>query len=65
MGFEADHYAGDMHLYAASLADPSAFEPTFHVFGGEQLSWLKLHDDLTKYPRSLLHAPDKLREPHV
>ncbi|MEL7025760.1 MAG: GFA family protein [Pseudomonadota bacterium] len=58
MAFEADHYPGGMHLYAATLDDPQDFEPTFHVFCHSQLPWLALHDDLPKYPRSLLHSPE-------
>lgn len=62
MGFEADHYPGGMHLYAATLADPTDFEPTFHVWWGEKLPWLPMDDDLPKYPKSLLHAPAHLRD---
>ena len=62
MGFVAEHYPGDMQLYTATLEDPSDFNPTFHVFAGEQLPWLSFHDDLTKYPKSLLDAPSELRD---
>ena len=62
LGFEADHYPGGMHLYAASLEDPADFAPSFHVFWGGKLPWLSLEDDLPKYPRSLLHAPAHLRD---
>ena len=62
LGFEADHYAGDMHLYSASLDDPAAFAPEFHVFWGERLPWLPLNDALPKYPRSLTDAPRALRK---
>ena len=62
MGFVAAHYPGDMHLYAATMDDPTDFHPTFHVFAGEQLPWLSMEDDLTKYPRSLLQAPGDLRD---
>ena len=61
MGFEADHYAGGMHLYAASLEDPDDFEPTFHVNYQSKLSWLRIDDDLPKYDGTLLHAPADLR----
>lgn len=60
MGFEADHYAGGMHLYAASMADPSAFEPTFHVNHQSRLPWVQIADDLPKYDGTLLHAPKDL-----
>lgn len=57
MGFEAEHYLGGMHLYAASLDDPTNFEPTFHVNYESKLPWLDMHDELTKYEGTLLHAP--------
>ena len=59
LGFEADHYPGGMHLYAASLEDPTDFEPTFHVNYKSKLPWLPLDDDLTKYDTTLLHAPSE------
>ncbi|MEP0945135.1 MAG: GFA family protein [Rhizobiaceae bacterium] len=60
MGFEADHYAGGMHLYAASMKDPSAFEPGFHVNFQSKLPWLEMSDELPKYDGTLLHNPEKL-----
>lgn len=62
MGFEAEHYPGGMHLYAATMADPSAFAPTFHVNWQDKLPWLDMTDDLPKYEGTLLHAPDDLRD---
>ena len=62
MGFEADHYAGGMHLYAATLEDPRNFEPTFHVNYQSKLPWLQIDDDLPKYEGTLLHAPVDLRD---
>lgn len=57
MGFEADHYPGGMHLYAASMENPEDFEPTFHVNRQSKLPWLHLHDDLTEYEGTLLNTP--------
>lgn len=62
MGFEANHYPGGMHLYAASLEDPADFEPTFHVNYESKLAWLQMNDDLPKYEGTLLHAPEDLRD---
>lgn len=59
MGFEADHYPGGMHLYAASMEHPEEFKPTFHVNISSKLSWLPIDDDLPKYERTLLHAPEE------
>lgn len=60
MGFEALHYAGGMHLYAATLEDPCNFKPTFHVNYGSKLPWLDLVDNLKKYDSTLLHSPENL-----
>ncbi|MGR3616234.1 MAG: GFA family protein [Paracoccaceae bacterium] len=60
MGFEADHYAGGMHLYAATMENPHDFAPTFHVNFQSKLPWLQLDDSLPKYGGTLLHAPEDL-----
>ncbi|MEX0286297.1 MAG: GFA family protein [Paracoccaceae bacterium] len=57
LGFEADHYPGGMHLYAASMEHPEDFEPTFHVNYQSKLRWLQMNDDLMKYDGTLLHTP--------
>ena len=62
MGFFADHYPESANLYTATLEDPTEFNPTFHVFAGDQLPWLPMQDELQKYPKSLLHAPSDLRD---
>ena len=62
MGFEADHYSGGMHLYAASLEDPDDFEPTFHGNYESRLRWLHINDDLPKYEGTLLQAPEDLMD---
>jgi hypothetical protein len=62
IGFEADHYQGGMHLYAASLENPEDFKPTFHVNYQSKLPWLSMEDDLPKYDSTLLHAPEDLSD---
>ena len=64
MGFEADHYPGGMHLYAASLQDPTDFKPTFHVNWQSKLPWLEMNDDLDKFNDTLLNAPDDWQDRH-
>lgn len=56
LGFEARHYPDSMQLYAASLADPAAFRPQFHVNIQDKLPWLSLADDLPKYHGTLFEA---------
>ena len=58
IGFEADHYPGGMHLYAASLENPEEFKPTFHVNKQSKLPWLQLTDDLEAFEGTLLHTPN-------
>ena len=62
IGFEADHYAGGMHLYAASLENPADFSPTFHVNHGSKLPWLRLVDDHGKYDDTLFHSEKDLSD---
>jgi len=52
MAFQAEHYTGEIHIYAANLDDPNAFGPEFHVHYSEKLEWLHMSDDLPKYPHS-------------
>ncbi|MEM9709319.1 MAG: GFA family protein [Pseudomonadota bacterium] len=58
MGFEADHYPGGMHLYAASMENPEDFEPTFHVYYQSKLPWLAMDDALPKFDGTLLETPN-------
>ena len=62
MGFEADHYPGGMHLYAASLENPADFTPTFHVNIESKLPWLALHDDLPTHSGTLLGTDKDLSD---
>jgi len=57
IGFEADHYPGDMELYAATLKHPEDFKPEFHLNYESKLSWLTLEDDLPKYNGNLAENP--------
>lgn len=57
IAFEADHYAGSMHLYAASMEDPTAFRPEFHVNHVSKMPWLALEDGLPTFNGTLLHSP--------
>ena len=59
IGFEADHYAGGMHLYAASLEHPESCPMAFHVNYESRLPWLKMDDELPKYDGKLLNGPEK------
>ena len=54
MAFEADHYPGGMHLYAASLENPQQFTPTFHVNKQSQLPWLQMTDELDAFDGTII-----------
>ena len=61
MAFQAEHYEGEIALYAATLAEPAEFQPQFHVHHQSSLSWLAIDDNLQKFKAS---APnDKI--PHA
>ena len=46
MAFQAEHYDGEIHLYAPTLTNPEDFAPEFHVHHDSKLSWLALDDGL-------------------
>ena len=60
MGFEAEHYPGGIHLYAASMEDPTKFVPEFHVCFSSKLLWLDMTDELPKHPTTLLGTDQDL-----
>ena len=62
LGFEAAHYPGGMHLYAASMERPEDFVPEFHVNYESKLPWLRMVDDLPKYEGTLLAQSDEMRD---
>ena len=64
LGFEASHYPGAMHVYAASLADPATFAPEFHLKNKSRLHWLKMDDDLPKHEGTLFQTSDEARQGH-
>ena len=46
MAYDGDWDKVNIHLYAASLDDPAAYQPTFHTFHEEKLPWVVLGDGL-------------------
>lgn len=51
VAFEADRFPNEIHFYAASLDDPTSFEPERHVHADERLPWIHLNDGLPMHPR--------------
>lgn len=47
--YEAEHCGDEVHFYVSVMDDPSAFTPEKHVFYGERISWLELHDALPRF----------------
>ena len=47
--YENDRIPDEVHLYAASLSDPSSVVPGRHVFVSEQLPWFEVLDELPRY----------------
>jgi hypothetical protein len=52
MAFQAEHYVGEIHLYATTLEHPEQFKPEFHVHYDNKLDWLGMADELHKYSGS-------------
>jgi hypothetical protein len=51
MAFQADRYAGEIHLYDTTLTDPETFSPKFHVHYDAHLPWLDLNDSLPRHAK--------------
>ena len=49
MLYQADRWPSETHLYAATLDDPTRFEPRAHFHWDERLTWVHITDDLPKY----------------
>lgn len=46
MAYRSTRYPDEMHFYAATLDDPSAYQPTAHEHSAERLPWIHLSDGL-------------------
>ena len=44
-------FPGEVYIAAASLDDPEALPPEFHIWRSERLSWLETADALPRYRR--------------
>lgn len=50
ISFESTAWPGEVHLYAASLDDPTVYVPQLHCHTAETLPWLHLGDSLPRFP---------------
>ena len=48
MHYASTRWPGEVHLYAATLDDPSVYRPTAHVHWAERVPWLHIADNLDK-----------------
>lgn len=49
LSFESSRWPGEIHLYAATLDEPTDYAPQLHCHTGEALDWLHLEDDLPRH----------------
>jgi len=49
ISWEGERVPDEVHLYAASLANPLELSPSRHVFAAEQLPWFETADNLPRY----------------
>lgn len=57
ISYESERFPGEIHFYISLFDDPDAFQPTFHVFATEGLSWLHLNDGLPRYATTSTAGP--------
>ncbi|MEO1025166.1 MAG: GFA family protein [Pseudomonadota bacterium] len=51
LSFEAEKFADETHLYAATLDRPELYQPTAHLYWAERLPWVHVRDDLPTYDK--------------
>ena len=49
MSYESDRWAGETHIFVATLDDPEALSPRLHAYVVDQLSWIHTDDGLRRY----------------
>lgn len=49
LAYVGKKFAGTVHLYAGSLAEPDRVTPTGHLNAREQLPWAEVHKSLPQY----------------
>ncbi len=49
MAYRSDKLPDEIHGYAATLNDPTAYRPGAHFFHAERVAWLHVEDDLPRY----------------
>jgi hypothetical protein len=52
-----------VQICVGSLDDPGAVSIDDHVWTSEQVSWLRIDDDLPRHPRSSTAVPSRASEP--
>lgn len=52
MTYQYEGWPDETHLYAATMDDPSLFEPKAHFHFAEKLPWIEINDNLPRYPGS-------------
>jgi len=48
LAYQGDRWPNEIHIFAATLDDPSQVEPQAHVYTVEQLPWIHLADGLPR-----------------
>lgn len=63
VAYEADRFAGEVHLFLGTLDDPNQFRPQFHVHCSERIPWFEVRDSLPRYPGSTDETDHSRRKP--
>ena len=49
LSFTGANWPGEVHIYAATLDDPTVYKPDLHCYTAEHLDWLKIDDGLPRF----------------
>lgn len=52
LSYEAERYAGEVHVTISSLDRPEDFPPQGHVWTEDRIPWFETADDLPRHPRT-------------
>lgn len=56
LSYRSTEHPEYLTLSIASLDNPNAIEPTYHIYTDSQVKWLSMHDDCKKYPQGQVDA---------
>jgi hypothetical protein len=53
LSYEGERWPDEIHLFATTFDDPASFRPQAHVYVAEGMPWLRIHDTLPRYAKTV------------